>query len=81
MSIGNLESLTSRSEFRNMMTRSPGRRFPTAEAISFVFVAVSRLVVSLSRNVFGGGCGGSEVMCAVLVDELVVGTKGAESEA
>lgn len=56
------------------MTRSPGRRFPTAEAISFVFVAVSRLVVSLSRNVFGG-CGGS-AMGDVLADELI----GAESE-
>ena len=35
------------------MTRSPGNNFPNAESINLVLVGVSRLVVSLSRNVIG----------------------------
>ena len=66
MSIGNRESFTSRSEFRNMMTRSPGSKFPNADAINFVFVAVSRLVVSLSKKVLVG-CGDDSAMAGLFV--------------
>mmetsp|Transcript_17958 Transcript_17958/g.36260 ORF Transcript_17958/g.36260 Transcript_17958/m.36260 type:complete len:138 (+) Transcript_17958:2185-2598(+) len=48
-------SFTSLSEFKNMMTRSPGRSGPSAEDTSLVLVAASSAVVSFSRNEGGGG--------------------------
>mmetsp|Transcript_2745 Transcript_2745/g.5343 ORF Transcript_2745/g.5343 Transcript_2745/m.5343 type:complete len:144 (+) Transcript_2745:1205-1636(+) len=59
-------SFTSLSEFKNMMTRSPGRSGPSAEDTSLVLVAASSAVVSFSRNV--GGVVEEEGVGGVAVD-------------
>lgn len=47
-----------------MITRSPGSKFPKAEAINFVLVGVSRFVVSLSKKV-GGAFAVERASCCV----------------